>query len=824
MSGKLYEIYNSQKEYKAGQYALIQNNLYLCLSDVGRNESPLTKINSWALAIIGGDSTLTFVKGILSISTSVSGISNVIGIDSVNSSVVAGVATLNLVNDVNAPAASFYYGTDAGGIRGWFALPSGGSVLTVSVATANGFSGTSDGNPTNPTLTLTTTVTANVLKGNGTAIIAAVGDVDYQNPITLTTTGTSGVATFIADVLNIPNYGSAIPSVADLTGTSNRITLSASGVGVLNTTNIQLTVPDNAQLNIANIVNLTGNGLVRTTTGTGLLGIDTTQYLPTALTNAHIWVGDAASIAADVAVSGDLTLANTGAFTLVNSDVTANTYTVNGSNLFTVDAKGRLTSATSVTVTAVASSIVVGTTAVTSGTSGRVLFDSAGVLGEYTITGTAGSVVLSTTPTIATPSFTTGFTIGGVAASGTMPRGNGTNFVASTSTFADTYTQGALLYASAANTVTGLTIGSASQLLRVNAGATAPEWFTPTYISGLVVGTTTIASGTDKRLLFDNAGVLGEIAVGASTNILMTVGGAWTASTPSYPNTATSGKVLIGDGTNIVLSTPAFPNASASALKWMRSDGTNWIASTGKLAESAVTAGKILRSDGTDWLATTSTFADTYAVSTLLYASSANVVTGLATANTSALVTNSSGVPAYTSGGTANRVLRTDGTTVSFAQAAMATDLSDYSRIFVTTGNQTTTNATATSITDLVTATLAINSRYYFDGVISVGCNNTGGVKFAIVIPTGASMAINFFGASTAATAFLETFVSASGTLTGTAHVRINGSQFLIHVQGEIATAGTAGTAQFQFASGTAGQTSTIFQIGTNINIYKIAW
>lgn len=54
---------------------------------------------------------------------------------------------------------------------------------------------------------------------------------------------------------------------------------------------------------------------------------------------------------------------------------------------------------------------------------------------------------------------------------------------------------------------TGLgTLGTANQLLRVNAGATALEYFTPTYISGLTVGTTTIASGTAGRVLFEGVG------------------------------------------------------------------------------------------------------------------------------------------------------------------------------------------------------------------------------------------------------------------------------------------------------------------------------
>jgi hypothetical protein len=43
--------------------------------------------------------------------------------------------------------------------------------------------------------------------------------------------------------------------------------------------------------------------------------------------------------------------------------------------------------------------LTVGTTAITSGTSGRVLYDNAGSLGEYATTGTAGNVVLSGAPT-----------------------------------------------------------------------------------------------------------------------------------------------------------------------------------------------------------------------------------------------------------------------------------------------------------------------------------------------------------------------------------------------------------------------------------------
>jgi len=57
-------------------------------------------------------------------------------------------------------------------------------------------------------------------------------------------------------------------------------------------------------------------------------------------------------------------------------------------------------------VTPPATGLTVGTTSITGGTSGRILYDNAGTLGEKTVTGT-GDVVLATSPTLTTPNLGT---------------------------------------------------------------------------------------------------------------------------------------------------------------------------------------------------------------------------------------------------------------------------------------------------------------------------------------------------------------------------------------------------------------------------------
>lgn len=79
----------------------------------------------------------------------------------------------------------------------------------------------------------------------------------------------------------------------------------------------------------------------------------------------------------------------------------------------------------------------------------------------------------------------------------------------------------------------------------------------------------------------------------------------------------------------------------------LQSQGSSALAvfSTATYPSVATTSGTVLRADGTNWVKSTATFADTYLINQLLYASAANTIAGLATANNGILVTSAGGVP-----------------------------------------------------------------------------------------------------------------------------------------------------------------------------------
>lgn len=106
--------------------------------------------------------------------------------------------------------------------------------------------------------------------------------------------------------------------------------------------------------------------------------------------------------------------------------------------------------------------------------------------------------------------------------------------------------------------------------------------------------------------------------------------------------TTTQFDVLVGGATNGISSVG--PGSTGQVLQ-SGGNAANPAYSTATYPVTATGTGTLLRADGTNWVATTSTYPNTNAISTLLYASASNVMSALATANSSVLITNSSGVP-----------------------------------------------------------------------------------------------------------------------------------------------------------------------------------
>jgi len=110
--------------------------------------------------------------------------------------------------------------TSAGASAPTWATPtSGGTVTSASVVSANGFAGTVATATTTPAITLTTSITG-VLKGNATAISAAVAGTDYVTP---TGTETLTNKTLTSPTLTTPALGtpaSGILSSCTVDGTN----------------------------------------------------------------------------------------------------------------------------------------------------------------------------------------------------------------------------------------------------------------------------------------------------------------------------------------------------------------------------------------------------------------------------------------------------------------------------------------------------------------------------------------------------------------------------------------------------------------------------
>jgi hypothetical protein len=121
--------------------------------------------------------------------------------------------------------------TVSGGVPVW-STPSGGTVTTVSVVSANGFAGTVATATTTPAITLTTTITG-ILKGNGTAISAAT-DSDITGKLLTGYVSGAGVVAATDSILQAiqklnGNIGALVTGVSSVNGSTGAVTVTITG-------------------------------------------------------------------------------------------------------------------------------------------------------------------------------------------------------------------------------------------------------------------------------------------------------------------------------------------------------------------------------------------------------------------------------------------------------------------------------------------------------------------------------------------------------------------------------------------------------------------
>lgn len=117
---------------------------------------------------------------------------------------------------------------------------------------------------------------------------------------------------------------------------------------------------------------------------------------------------------------------------------------------------------------------------------------------------------------------------------------------------------------------TGGTASGTGNLVRVS----SPTLVTP------VLGVATATSINKVALTAPATSATLTIADGKTATISNTLTLAGTDGKGIDVGAATSGKILIGNGTNMVLSTPTYPTAAGTSGNVLTSDGTNWTSAT----------------------------------------------------------------------------------------------------------------------------------------------------------------------------------------------------------------------------------------------------
>lgn len=205
----------------------------------------------------------------------------------------------------------------------------------------------------------------------------------------------------------------------------------------------------------------------------------------------------------------------------------------------------------------------------------------------------------------------------------------------------------------------GTGVNNGASTITLGGSLTTSGAFASTFTMTGITGVTFPTSGT--------LATTAQIPTGAAltktddTNVTLTLGGSPTTALVNAASitagwTGQLGLTRGGTAASLTASTGGIVYSGVSALAILSGTATagqhlqsgasaapTWTTAT--FPSTATGTGTLLRADGTNWAATTSTYPNTNAINTLLYASSANVMSALATANNGILLTSSGGVP-----------------------------------------------------------------------------------------------------------------------------------------------------------------------------------
>jgi hypothetical protein len=336
-----------------------------------------------------------------------------------------------------------------------------------------------------------TTLTG-ILKGNGTsAFTAATAGTDYQAPITLTTTGTSGAATFIGNTLNIPQYSSGSGTVTSVSVVSSN--------GLAGTVANPTTTP---AITLSTTVTglLKGNGTSISAASSG------TDYAP-ATSGSSILYGNGAGGFSNVTIgsglsfsTGTLSATGGGSGTVTSVSVlTANGFAGTVANPTTTPA---------ITITTGVSGLLKGNgTAVSAASSGTDYAPgtsalATGILKSTTSTGVLSIAVAGDFPTLNQNTTGTASNVTGTVA---IANG-GTGQITASAAFnalSPITTTGDIIIGNGTNSATRLGIGASTYVLTSN-GTTA-TWAAPTGGSGT-------PGGSNTQIQFNSSGTFGGSA------------------------------------------------------------------------------------------------------------------------------------------------------------------------------------------------------------------------------------------------------------------------------------------------------------------------